>query len=123
MSLFVSLSFQDSNLSFVSSIQFSNFMKKMPNRTNQNHFTLEQKKKNKKMQDFKVGEPLAKGYSGHVYLGTNTKTNKKVCIKIMSIDDPKQIKHVREQVKKKKKKKKLNIKVEKIEKFRSSKCS
>eukprot|EP01080_Neovahlkampfia_damariscottae_P002540 gene2540-3502_t len=52
------------------------------------------------MQDYKVGEPLAKGYSGHVYLGVNQTTNKNVCIKIMSIDDPKQIKHVREQLQK-----------------------
>jgi hypothetical protein len=50
------------------------------------------------MKDYKIDEALAKGYSGHVYKGTNLKNNEKICIKVVSCDDPTEIKFTKKQV-------------------------
>jgi hypothetical protein len=50
------------------------------------------------MKDYKIDEALAKGYSGHVYKGTNLKNKEKVCIKVVSCDDPTEIKFTSQQV-------------------------
>lgn len=47
------------------------------------------------MKHYKIETPLAKGYSGHVYLATNTETHKKVAIKVIPVSGKTEIQELR----------------------------